>query len=58
MTTVAEGVETPAQLERLTAMGCPAVQGFLLGGPMSALDIGELIRRPAGAAVPLLLHPS
>jgi diguanylate cyclase (GGDEF)-like protein len=35
MTTTAEGVETQAQLEQLSAMGCGQVQGFLCGRPMA-----------------------
>lgn len=30
---VAEGVETPQQLEPVVAVGCSRVQGFLLGRP-------------------------
>ena len=33
---VAEGVETAAQQEFLTRLGCSALQGFLLGRPMAA----------------------
>lgn len=33
--TTAEGVETPEQLERLTAEGCSHFQGYLLGRPVS-----------------------
>lgn len=33
--TTAEGVETPAQLERLTQEGCSHFQGYLLGRPVS-----------------------
>ncbi len=39
---VAEGVETPACVERLTALGCDEMQGFLLGRPM---PVEELTRR-------------
>ena len=31
---VAEGVETPTELQHLKAMGCPLMQGHLLGRPM------------------------
>jgi EAL domain-containing protein (putative c-di-GMP-specific phosphodiesterase class I) len=33
---VAEGVETQAQQEFLTRLGCDSLQGFLLGSPMPA----------------------
>ena len=33
---VAEGVETPEQLSRLTCLGCDLVQGYLVGKPMPA----------------------
>ena len=36
MTTVAEGVETAAQLEELGRMGCDEVQGYLIGRPQPA----------------------
>ena len=35
---VAEGVETPAQLARLRALGCNLAQGFYLARPMPASD--------------------
>lgn len=34
--TIAEGVETTAQFERLKALGCDAIQGYYLGKPCSA----------------------
>ncbi|MBA2575634.1 MAG: EAL domain-containing protein [Euzebyaceae bacterium] len=37
LSVVAEGVETPAQLRALQALGCDFVQGFLLGRPQPAL---------------------
>jgi EAL domain-containing protein (putative c-di-GMP-specific phosphodiesterase class I) len=40
-TVTAEGVETREQLERLQELGCPQVQGFLLGRPAT----GEQIER-------------
>ncbi len=36
MMAIAEGVETADQLERLTSLGCPMVQGYHLARPMSA----------------------
>ena len=44
--TVAEGVERPEQLEVLRAVGCDAVQGYLLGRPADASDIDVLARSP------------
>jgi diguanylate cyclase (GGDEF)-like protein/PAS domain S-box-containing protein len=41
MKTVAEGVETPEQLDLLRKLGCDAVQGYLVSRPSSA---GELSR--------------
>jgi diguanylate cyclase (GGDEF)-like protein len=40
---VAEGVETPEELDALRAMGCTQVQGFLLGRPMRAPEITALM---------------
>jgi diguanylate cyclase (GGDEF)-like protein len=57
--TVAEGVENPAEIELLTAMGCEAVQGYLLARPAVAEELDEVLRsgrielpRPAGAPAP------
>ena len=57
MTTVAEGVETVEQLERLRSMGCPIVQGFLLARPMRGFELTALLeeRRPAGHAAGVTL---
>ncbi|MGQ0836332.1 MAG: EAL domain-containing protein [Gammaproteobacteria bacterium] len=40
---VAEGVETPAQLEALRAMKCPQSQGFLHARPMPAAQLEVLL---------------
>ncbi|MCU1344013.1 MAG: diguanylate cyclase domain, partial [Acidimicrobiia bacterium] len=40
---VAEGVETEQQLQELVALGCGAAQGFLLGPPMVADRVVELL---------------
>lgn len=36
---VAEGVETPSQLDAVTASGCQLAQGFLLAQPMTAAEL-------------------
>ncbi len=46
---VAEGVEDEATLERLRALGCDIVQGFLLSRPMMADEVAAWMRS-AGAA--------
>ena len=44
MTTVAEGVETPEQLEILAQMGCEQSQGYLHSRPLAMPDIEPLLR--------------
>ena len=39
----AEGVESPAQLERLLAAGCEQWQGHLFSGPLEAADFAALV---------------
>jgi EAL domain-containing protein (putative c-di-GMP-specific phosphodiesterase class I) len=48
MTTTAEGVETPEQLQRLREFGCTELQGFLFSRALPADQIGQFF--PAGAA--------
>lgn len=43
--TVAEGVETEAQLKLLKLLGCNDVQGYLLGVPAPADDIVKLVEQ-------------
>jgi diguanylate cyclase (GGDEF)-like protein/PAS domain S-box-containing protein len=44
MNTVAEGVETEAQLAFLRAHGCDAIQGYLFSRPLPAEEFTELLR--------------
>jgi diguanylate cyclase (GGDEF)-like protein/PAS domain S-box-containing protein len=41
LTAVAEGLETPTQLDALRVIGCDYAQGFLLGRPLPAEQIGD-----------------
>jgi len=41
--TVAEGVETPEQLEYLKGVNCDNIQGYLLGRPMPASEVDKLL---------------
>ena len=43
---VAEGVETPATWETLRHLGCDTAQGYLLGKPMPAAELGPWLERP------------
>jgi len=58
MSTVAEGVEEPAQYELLRRAGCAGVQGFLIARPMRIEQVVELLadwaaqRAPQSEAVP------
>ena len=58
MTTVAEGVEEPAQYELLRRAGCAGVQGFLIARPMLIDQVVEMLeswamqRAPQSDSVP------
>ncbi|HEY9807559.1 MAG TPA: EAL domain-containing protein, partial [Candidatus Obscuribacterales bacterium] len=41
---IAEGVETPAQLERLRSLQCQTVQGYLLSPPLTAIAATDFLR--------------
>jgi diguanylate cyclase (GGDEF)-like protein len=43
--TVAEGIETAAQQERLLALGCTLGQGFHFSRPISAAEVAALVKR-------------
>jgi diguanylate cyclase (GGDEF)-like protein/PAS domain S-box-containing protein len=49
---VAEGVETPAQLEELRALGCDQGQGYLFGKPVPAEEAERLLRDSSHRVVP------
>jgi diguanylate cyclase (GGDEF)-like protein/PAS domain S-box-containing protein len=51
LTPVAEGIETPAQLERLKALGCELGQGFHLHRPMPLQDLSRMLLTSAGSQV-------
>jgi PAS domain S-box-containing protein len=51
LTTVAEGVEEPLQLDLLREMGCDLSQGFLLGRPAPAHMLDEVLALGAGSEV-------
>ena len=46
MMTTAEGIETAAQLEAVTSMGCTQAQGHLLGRPTPILQAIAVFREP------------
>jgi len=48
---VAEGVETPEQLDSLRSMGCDQYQGFHFSPPISAADLAALMRRRESAEI-------
>jgi len=54
MATIAEGVETEAQLARATANGCTDVQGYLISKPLQPEQIGGFLQaqRKIVAVVP------
>ncbi|MDI1247024.1 MAG: EAL domain-containing protein [Rhodoferax sp.] len=43
--TIAEGVETRAQLDYLRAQGCDEIQGYFFGRPLPADEFASLLRR-------------
>lgn len=47
MRVIAEGVETPEQLDILRELGCDAFQGFLVSKPLAANDFAALLKGSA-----------
>ena len=54
LTTIAEGVETSAQYQRLRELGCDELQGYLISRPMPAEICEEWLR---SAALQRSWHP-
>jgi diguanylate cyclase (GGDEF)-like protein/PAS domain S-box-containing protein len=50
LTVVAEGVETPQQLQQLRELGCDEAQGFLLGRPVEAAVLAAALPTAAPTA--------
>ena len=51
MKLMAEGVETPAQLARLSEIGCDFIQGYLLSKPVPAAELIEVLARNRAATL-------
>jgi EAL domain-containing protein (putative c-di-GMP-specific phosphodiesterase class I) len=47
--TIAEGVETRAQLDFLKQAGCDCYQGYYMSGPVGAAEAGAFLRKHARA---------
>jgi diguanylate cyclase (GGDEF)-like protein len=50
ITTTAEGVETQEQLDKIRALGCTEMQGYLVSRPLHAADIAALLVLQSDAA--------
>jgi EAL domain-containing protein (putative c-di-GMP-specific phosphodiesterase class I) len=49
---IAEGIETPAQRQILSELGCPLGQGYWFSRPVPATRLGEMLSCPGGLVVP------
>jgi EAL domain-containing protein (putative c-di-GMP-specific phosphodiesterase class I) len=49
---VAEGVETPEQLERVRLLGCQSIQGFLFSRPLPVVELRSYIERTQADQTP------
>jgi diguanylate cyclase len=54
MEVVAEGVETASQLNKLQALQCDQVQGYLLGKPLAPEAIGAFLQKQSAEPAPWL----
>jgi diguanylate cyclase (GGDEF)-like protein len=52
LATVAEGVETPEQLDFYRRQNCDRVQGYLFSAPRSVADLNEMLGARRGAPAP------
>ena len=52
VTVIAEGVETPQQLEYLTSLGCDYMQGYLFSPPLSKESFTELLMEQLRVTTP------
>ncbi len=52
LATVAEGVETQAQLDALRSLGCDCAQGYLLARPVPSDQLGEAVRQVRRTLLP------
>ena len=50
LTIVAEGIETPTELQRLRDLGCVLGQGFLFSQPLEPDEMADLVARRTGPA--------
>jgi EAL domain-containing protein (putative c-di-GMP-specific phosphodiesterase class I) len=50
LTVIAKGVESQDQVDALQSMGATMAQGFFLGEPVAAENVGGLFATPAAAA--------
>lgn len=50
LTVVAEGVETQAQIDFLSSLGCSTMQGYLLSRPLPAVVMTEVLRSKFAAS--------
>jgi diguanylate cyclase (GGDEF)-like protein len=57
LTVIAEGVETPAQLEFLRQQGCEMWQGYLCCPPIQASDVPQILGRRSGGAARRISTP-